>query len=385
MTFNSFFSSLTLQTKKHSPHHIKRPMNAFMVFSHMERKKIIEQQPDIHNAEVSKALGKLWKDLSEDDRSPYIREAERLRMLHMQQYPDYKYQPRKKTKPKSPVSENKFSSPLKSSSSPRKSPTQRPLRIKREEYSGLISTFGGMVNSSRVVKISPSRKGALSSVDHNRLSLKLTIDSKFKAKLRKSQEANQLQPMSDLATEVSRVTSSSASSTPTIAPAAAAAATAAAVVVEEQEPIATIKLEPGIGLIKLEPSSPHPAEINAFCPSSPAKVPPTSPSSSSLVPEEASSLYEESNNISQSSKSLSGILKPLGAAAPVAALIASAVSSSSSSSSPSSSEQDRASLDDLDNLTDLLQIPESEFAMDLGDLFGTSSSSSGPFDTTVVY
>ncbi len=87
-----FFS----QTKKHSPNHIKRPMNAFMVFSHIERKKIIEFQPDIHNAEVSKALGRRWKELSGEGKEPYIQEAERLRLLHMQEYPDYKYRPRKK-------------------------------------------------------------------------------------------------------------------------------------------------------------------------------------------------------------------------------------------------------------------------------------------------
>merc|ERR550532_3652993 len=54
-------------------------MNAFMVFSHYERKKIIEVQPDIHNAEISKRLGKQWKELSESEKEPYIQEAERLR------------------------------------------------------------------------------------------------------------------------------------------------------------------------------------------------------------------------------------------------------------------------------------------------------------------
>jgi len=86
------------QTKKHKLNHIKRPMNAFMVFSQLERKKIIEVTPDKHNAEISKELGRRWKLLPEEARLPYKEEAERLLICHQKEYPDYKYKPRKKPK-----------------------------------------------------------------------------------------------------------------------------------------------------------------------------------------------------------------------------------------------------------------------------------------------
>lgn len=86
------------QTKKHPPNHIKRPMNAFMVWSQLQRRRIIADNPDSHNAEISKNLGKAWKSLTDKERAPFIEESEKLRMLHQKEYPDYKYRPKKRQK-----------------------------------------------------------------------------------------------------------------------------------------------------------------------------------------------------------------------------------------------------------------------------------------------
>ena len=170
----SFFQTSHDPTNKH----VRRPMNAFMVYSHYERKKIIEVEPDIHNAEISKRLGRSWKSLSERERQPYIQEAERLRLFHMQEYPGYKYQPKKKLK----VSPPKSFIDTQTSQESRSllSPQSKKGRKSESGHTFRFRELGG--NSFLKTSLKVSNKPT--QINTSNLTLKFTIDSKFKASVK---------------------------------------------------------------------------------------------------------------------------------------------------------------------------------------------------------
>ncbi|XP_028395647.1 transcription factor SOX-9-like [Dendronephthya gigantea] len=78
--------------------HIRRPMNAFMIYAQAARRKVAREYPNLSYAQLSKTLGKLWRLLDAREKRPFIEEAERLRQQHKVDYPEYKFQPKRKSR-----------------------------------------------------------------------------------------------------------------------------------------------------------------------------------------------------------------------------------------------------------------------------------------------
>ncbi|XP_032389634.1 transcription factor Sox-2 isoform X1 [Etheostoma spectabile] len=85
-----------LQSGQDKNGHIKRPPNAFIVWSRIHRNALRKTRPRANMADISIVLGCEWSRLSEEQKGPYYEVAHKLKYMHRQQFPDYKYCPQKK-------------------------------------------------------------------------------------------------------------------------------------------------------------------------------------------------------------------------------------------------------------------------------------------------
>ncbi|XP_065349452.1 protein pangolin, isoforms A/H/I/S isoform X2 [Cloeon dipterum] len=79
-------SSQALERKKP---HIKKPLNAFMLYMKEMRAKVVAECTLKESAAINQILGRRWHGLSRDEQAKYYEKARQERQLHMQLYPGW--------------------------------------------------------------------------------------------------------------------------------------------------------------------------------------------------------------------------------------------------------------------------------------------------------
>ncbi|NXJ04284.1 SOX30 factor, partial [Odontophorus gujanensis] len=83
--------------------HVKRPMNAFMVWARIHRPALAKANPTANNAEISVQLGLEWSKLTEEQKQPYYDEARKIKQRHREEFPGWVYQPREGKRKRYPL------------------------------------------------------------------------------------------------------------------------------------------------------------------------------------------------------------------------------------------------------------------------------------------
>lgn len=71
--------------------HIRRPMNAFMIFSKRHRALVHQRHPNSDNRTVSKILGEWWYSLGHEEKQKYHDLAFQVKEAHFKRHPDWKW------------------------------------------------------------------------------------------------------------------------------------------------------------------------------------------------------------------------------------------------------------------------------------------------------
>ncbi|KAJ6017164.1 hypothetical protein N7451_000543 [Penicillium sp. IBT 35674x] len=74
---------------------VPRPRNAFILYRQHYQATVVAHNPGMANPDISKIIGVQWRNLSEEEKSKWRTLAEEEKIRHNQQYPGYRYQPRR--------------------------------------------------------------------------------------------------------------------------------------------------------------------------------------------------------------------------------------------------------------------------------------------------
>ncbi|KAG2370211.1 hypothetical protein BDR07DRAFT_1370780 [Suillus spraguei] len=91
------FPNRSSHSRKKEEGHIPRPPNAFIVFRSCLWSNENFRSLESDHRNVSRIAGERWRNLSDDEKEPFVQMAKEAKALHSKMYPNYKYSPSHRT------------------------------------------------------------------------------------------------------------------------------------------------------------------------------------------------------------------------------------------------------------------------------------------------
>ena len=88
--------------------HVKKPLNAFMLFMKEQRQKVVNECTLKESAAINQILGRKWHSLSKEEQQKYYDEARKAREKHLEMYPELGFGRKKLFCPKKIFEYQKF-------------------------------------------------------------------------------------------------------------------------------------------------------------------------------------------------------------------------------------------------------------------------------------
>ncbi|KAF1743488.1 hypothetical protein MXB_2681 [Myxobolus squamalis] len=89
MAYDPKFNLSQQQPNRVPQPHIKKPLNAFMLYMRDVRPEVLKQVPHKDSTTINQMIGKMWQALSKPEQALYFEKARQERERHKIMYPEY--------------------------------------------------------------------------------------------------------------------------------------------------------------------------------------------------------------------------------------------------------------------------------------------------------
>uniref|UniRef100_A0A5K3FG87 Sex-determining region Y protein n=1 Tax=Mesocestoides corti TaxID=53468 RepID=A0A5K3FG87_MESCO len=91
------YTTITESKKRRRKDSVPRPLNSFMLFAQHIRRNVLRVHNEASNSVLSQQLGIVWRSVPRVVKNRYDDEAAKLVKIHQLEFPNYKYQPKKRS------------------------------------------------------------------------------------------------------------------------------------------------------------------------------------------------------------------------------------------------------------------------------------------------